>query len=195
MCAADIMWGTEFDVRNQLAHSAKVRFSTRDYWYTCSVDDGDLIIPRTSWAYEHHEKKKGFFYDREGASVIKIGDEFDIAGMFNTFDQTPTVEVWGRVTKFLEAPAKETAPKSSFDRDAEIAGKLKNIGLTDEAIEWVLSVPKTTLRRHVEKCGEIWGVSDRRPFLFKKVKSSERSEFLKNEDTASTKIIPSSSSN
>jgi len=177
-CASDVMWCTDFDVRNQLAHSAKVRFPTRDYWYTCSVDDGNLIIPRTSWAYEHQEKKKGFFYDREGASVIRIGDGFDIAGMFNTFDQTPTVEIWDKVTKFLEAPAGKPAAKSSLDRDTEIAGKLKNIGLTDEAIEWVLSVPKTTLRRHVEKSGEVWGVSDRQPFLFRKVKASERAQVL-----------------
>ena len=53
---------------------------------------------------------------------------------------------------------------------AEIAATLKSMGLTDEAIEYALKTPKTTLRRWAEKEGYVWRKwSMDHPFRFKKL--------------------------
>ncbi len=125
------------------------------------------------------EKKKGFYIDRACASRVSIGENFDCASMFESLSRISSTDAWKTVNKYLEGTKNPVTKTAALDLDAEIACKLKNIGLTDESIKWVLSVPKTTLRRHVEKSGMVWGFSDKQPFLFKKVKASERGEFLK----------------
>ena len=50
----------------------------------------------------------------------------------------------------------ETEKSQIVKNYAEIAAKLKSMGLTDEAIEFALNTPKTTLRRWAERQGYEW---------------------------------------
>ena len=51
-----------------------------------------------------------------------------------------------------------------------MAAILNAMGLTDEAIEYALKTPKTTLRRWAEKEGYVWRKwSMDHPFRFKKI--------------------------
>ena len=59
-----------------------------------------------------------------------------------------------------------------------MAVKLKSMGLTDEAIEFVLGTPKTTLRRWVEKAGYQWKVGAMEvPYRFKSLRGNEAVPF------------------
>lgn len=69
---------------------------------------------------------------------------------------------------------------------AEIVAILKSIGLTDEAIEYALKTPATTLRRWSEKQGyECRKRSMYRPFQFKKI-CGEKERLAKRNDERST---------
>ena len=69
---------------------------------------------------------------------------------------------------------------------AEIVANLKSIGLTDEAIEYALRTPVTTLRRWSEKQGYEWRKrSMYRPFQFKKI-CEEKERLAKRNDERST---------
>lgn len=175
---ADLEWYGSPSTANTDAMGAKVSFPVRDTWYVSSDSTSDdFLIERKSWAYDRSEKKKGFFFDRTGSARVTAGDGFDLPKMFEKLDNTPVSNAWSVVSEYLEK-SNVPAPKSNTDRDTEIAVRLKNIGLTDEAIEWALSTPKTTLRRHAEKRGDVWEISDKQPYLFKKVKASERAAFV-----------------
>ena len=177
-CSSDVLWRFDYGSSNDTAKAAKVSFPARNYWFSSGLTNADLLLTPTSWTKSPSEKKKGFFIDRTGAAPVKEGENFDGIGMCRELATVSSLDAWSVVGRYLESSKIRTTAASKPGRDAEIALRLKNIGLTDEAIEWVLSVPKTTLRRHVEKNGEVWGVSQHQPFLFKKVKASERRTFL-----------------
>ena len=64
----------------------------------------------------------------------------------------------------------ETEKSQIVKNYAGVAAKLKSMGLTDEAIEFALNTPKTTLRRWAERQGYEWRKwSMDHPFRFKKI--------------------------
>ena len=144
------------------------------YMYTSAVD----------WADK--KKDSGWYFDYEGnSSVLRYSKAFDFDQFWRGLENVSSVSVPNYLHSFL---SKSTECKDVYEQHKEsgnkndnvrMAVKLKSIGLTDEAIEYLLGIPKTTLRRHADKLGYRWKVGYiESPFRFKRINGNE------NEDTS-----------
>ncbi len=143
------------------------------------IPDGEWIhvsLTVTDWTDE--DKKEGWFYDRyTQSSVLRYDEAFDFDSFWRGFGNTSSLEVEEYVHRFYEEHPKvsETEKSQMVKTYAEIAATLKSMGLTDEAIEYALKTPKTTLRRWAEKEGYVWRKwSMDHPFRFKKLCSDNQ---------------------
>ena len=130
-----------------------------------------MSLTVTDWTDE--DKKEGWFYDQyTQASVLRYDKAFDFDSFWRGFGNTSSLKVEEYVRRFYEEHPKafETEKSQIVKTYAEISAILKSMGLTDEAIEYALKTPKTTLRRWAEKCGYEWRKwSMDHPFRFKKI--------------------------
>ena len=143
------------------------------------IPDGEWIhvsLTVTDWTDE--DKKEGWFYDRyTQSSVLRYDEAFDFDSFWRGFGNTSSLEVEEYVHRFCEEHSKvsETEKSQTVKTYAEMAATLKSMGLTDEAIEYALKTPKTTLRRWAEKEGYVWRKwSIDHPFRFKKICAENR---------------------
>jgi len=135
----------------------------------------DVFSSVTDWT--DRKKKTGWFFDRDGdSSVLRCSEAFDFDSFWRGLENVSSVSVSNYIRNYLAKRAEAKKVESEGDDDcekdeAEFAVKLKSIGLTDEAIEYLMDVPKTTLRRHAEKYGFEWRVGFiEMPYRFKRVR-------------------------
>lgn len=154
-------------------HSFDPKWKRLDANEVCTPN-GDWInvfLSVTDWT--DAEKKNGWFFDRRTeASVLRYDKTFDFDAFWEGLGNTSSLEVKDYVHRFLEChqDTQETGKSQTVKTYAEIAAILKSMGLTDEAIEYALKTPKTTLRRWAEKQGYEWRKwSMNHPFRFKKI--------------------------
>ena len=130
-----------------------------------------MSLTLTDWTDE--DKKEGWFYDQyTQASVLRYDKAFDFDSFWRGFGNTSSLKIEEYVHRFYEEHPKafETEKSQAVKTYAEISAILKSMGLTDEAIEYALKTPKTTLRRWSEKCGYEWRKwSMDHPFRFKRI--------------------------
>ena len=142
------------------------------YMYTSAVD----------WADK--KKDSGWYFDYEGdSSVLRYSKAFDFNQFWRGLENVSSISVPNYLHGFL---SKSTECKDIHEQhkdggcmndNVHMAVKLKSIGLTDEAIEYLLGIPKTTLRRHADKLGYRWKVgSIESPFRFKRINGNENEE-------------------
>ena len=130
-----------------------------------------VFLSVTDWTKE--DKKEGWFFDRNTqSSILRYDKAFDFNAFWKGFGNISSLEVTDYVHRYHEEHPKafETEKSQMVKNYADIAAKLKSMGLTDEAIEYALKTPKTTLRRWAEKQGYEWRkLSMDHPFRFKKI--------------------------
>lgn len=138
------------------------------------LPDGDWInvfLSVTDWT--EGDKESGWFFDRGTcSSILRYDKAFDFNTFWKGFGNISSLEVTDYVQRYCKShPATPKSEKIQMvEKYAEIAAVLKSMGLTDEAIEYALKIPKTTLRRWTEKQGYEWRKwSMDHPFRFKKV--------------------------
>ncbi len=115
----------------------------------------DVHTPTVDWT--DIEKESGWFCDYEGdSSVLRCSKDFNFNGFWRGLENVSSVSVPDYLHDFL---AEGIEPAQTLDQQGGcghekdrilFAVKLKSIGLTDEAIEYLMGMPKTTLRRHAE---------------------------------------------
>ncbi len=77
----------------------------------------------------------------------------------------------------VEKSTEGTTISQGHSDTVSVAIRLKSMGLTDEAIECAIGVPKTTLRRWVEKAGHKWKVGEIDvPYRFKALRGNDLPE-------------------
>ena len=107
------------------------------------------------------------------ASFIRCRQNYDMDWFWDGFGNIPSVRSVDYIREFFEhrKTTKEQPIQSDREDDVvEMTAKMKSIGLTDEAIEFITGKPKTTLRRWVEKKGYEWRIGFiKSPFLFKRI--------------------------
>lgn len=142
---------------------------------------GDLVHVRSSYTeWTDTKKASGWFYDKiSDASVLRYRNGFDFdsfwRGLENVSSLSAKAYIRDYTSSMSEEKVKEIEQCQQEKDTVEIAVKLKSMGLTDEAIEFVLKAPKTTLRRWVEKAGYQWKVgSIEMPYRFKSLRGSEK---------------------
>ena len=131
----------------------------------------NVFLSVTDWTKE--DKKEGWFFDRNTqSSILRYDKAFDFNAFWKGFGNISSLEVTDYIHRYHDEHPKvfETEKSQIVKNYAEIAAKLKSMGLTDEAIEYALNTPKTTLRRWAERQGYEWRKwSMDHPFRFKKI--------------------------
>ncbi len=134
----------------------------------------EVYTPTVDWT--DIEKESGWYCDYEGGSVVKCSK--DLNRFWKGLDNVSSMSVSSYLHDFLTKKM-ESAQALDQQEDHErskvlFAVKLKSIGLTDEAIEYLMGVPKTTLRRHADKLGYGWKVGYiESPFRFKRTRDDD----------------------
>jgi len=107
------------------------------------------------------------------ASFIRCRQNYDMDRFWDGFGNIPSVRCVGYIRESFghRVTTKEQPIQSDREDDVvEMTAKMKSIGLTDEAIEFITGKPKTTLRRWVERKGYEWKIgSIESPFLFRRI--------------------------
>ncbi len=138
----------------------------------------NVYCPVSEWS--DRSKKTGWFYDRNtDASVLRCG-VFDYDDFWYGLENRSSLGV-GKYIKSSLSKNKTSTTLTDQSKDADnltlIAAKLKSMNLTDEAIEYALGLPKTTLRRHVEQAGFTWGLGAfDTPFRFTRERVKHQSQ-------------------
>ena len=145
-----------------------------------TVIGGNLVHIRSSYTeWTDTEKDSGWFYDKiSDASVLRYRKGFDFAsfwrGLENVSSLTAKAYVRDYISSMSEEKVREVEQCQQEKDTVGMAVKLKSMGLTDEAIEFVLGTPKTTLRRWAEKAGYQWKVGAMEvPYRFKSLRGNE----------------------
>lgn len=130
-----------------------------------------VFLSVTDWT--DHDKKEGWFFDScTQSSILRYDKVFDFNAFWKGFGNTSSLEVTDYIHRYHEEHPKvfETEKNQMVKNYADIVAKLKSMGLTDEAIEYALKTPKTTLRRWAEKQGYEWRKwSMNHSYRFKKI--------------------------
>lgn len=145
-----------------------------------TVIGGNLVHIRSSYTeWTDTEKDSGWFYDKiSDASVLRYRKGFDFASFWRGLENVSSLTAKAYVRDYTSSMSEEKVrevEQCQQEKDAVgMAVKLKSMGLTDEAIEFVLGTPKTTLRRWVEKAGYQWKVGAMEvPYRFKSLRGNE----------------------
>lgn len=139
---------------------------------------GYVYSSYTEWT--DSKRTSGWFYDKvSDASVLRYRKGFDFDSFWRGLENVSSLSAKAYIRDYTSSMSEEKVKEveqCQQEKDAvEIAVKLKSMGLTDEAIEFVLKAPKTTLRRWVEKAGYQWKVgSIEMPYRFKSLRGSEK---------------------
>jgi hypothetical protein len=120
----------------------------------------------------------GWKFDRYSeASFVRCRQSYDMDLFWDGFGNIPSVRSMEYIKEFFEhrkTTKDQPGPANHDDDVVEMTARMKSIGLTDEAIEFVVGKPKTTLRRWVERKGYEWRTgSIESPYLFKRIRDEE----------------------
>ena len=153
-------------------------------YLTGRVDGIDTFFTSRPFGWTDFDGKGWVFDLYSEASFIRCRQIFDIDGFWEGFGNIPSVKSVEYIKGFFEHPivTKDQSTTSDHGNDAMgMIAKMKSIGLTDEAIEFITGKPKTTLRRWVEKKGYEWKIgSIESPFLFKRIRQGDQEIELAN---------------
>ncbi|MBO5600781.1 MAG: hypothetical protein J5897_07060 [Candidatus Methanomethylophilus sp.] len=177
---ADFLW-TRYKSKKEWDQTRKDLELDIDWnrWDTtgCIVLGGDLAhIGSSLTEWTDSKKASGWFYDKvSDASVLRFRKGFDFDSFWRGLENVSSLSAKAYIRTYTSSMSEEKVrevEQCQQEKDVvEIAAKLKSMGLTDEAIECALNVPKTTLRRWVEKSGHQWKVGEiELPYRFKSLR-------------------------
>ncbi len=174
-----------------------IRYETKQIWENSRkdhnfdpkwkrLDANEVCLPTGEWInvflsvtdWTDGEKESGWFFDRKTqASVLRYEKAFDFDAFWKGLGNLSSLEVTDYVKGFGEEHPNipETEKSQMVKTYAEMGAILKSMGLTDEAIEYALKTPATTLRRWSEKEGYEWRKwSMNHAFRFKRIHSEKQ---------------------
>lgn len=173
------------------------RYETKAIWENSRKDHGfdsrwerldanEVSLPNGEWInvflsvtdWTDADREEGWFFDRDTqSSVLRYDKAFDFDAFWKGLGNISSIEVTDYVHRFAEEHpfVVDTEKSQKVKTYAEIAVNLKSMGLTDEAIEYALKTPATTLRRWSEKQGYEWRKRPTdQPFQFKRVRDGRQ---------------------
>ena len=152
------------------------------YIYANSFEMADVCSSVTDWTSE--SKSHEPLFDLNGdASVLRVDDSVRMERFWDGIGNISSAyvpEMYRRISierKEEVTNANKCASASEDDRDhiIELAVGMKSMGITDDAIQYLLDIAPTTIRRWAEKQGYEWRVdSIEVPYHFKRVRGSNR---------------------
>lgn len=153
-----VKWRKDPAINLQYIRQKKLKMEPRELITVKSYDMSPVFlrVPVTNWTKTVETLKSGeYCYDHVASATFKVGSDFDFEDFNDKMGGVSSLNAMSTIRNYYKQHSKEAvqdiAENMENERQANIAFRLRKLGLTWEAVSFAVDVPVSTIKLRVKK--------------------------------------------